>query len=68
MFVFISRDLYGPFVSLWSTGVKLLFQFQIVELPKVVSDLCRAKITWDEVMAKYPRFEQQEATKDKGDE
>lgn len=42
--------------------------FQIEELPKVVSDLCRAKIQWSHVLAKYPRFEQQEATKDKGDE
>jgi len=40
----------------------------IEDLPKVVSDLCRAKTTWDAVIGKYPRFEQQEATKDKGDE
>jgi len=40
----------------------------IDELPKVVSDLCRAKITWNDVLGKYPRFEQQEATKEKGEE
>ncbi|XP_003700775.2 glycine--tRNA ligase [Megachile rotundata] len=32
------------------------------ELPNVVRDLANGKITWAEVEAKYPKFEQQEST------
>ncbi|XP_078050667.1 glycine--tRNA ligase isoform X2 [Augochlora pura] len=32
------------------------------EIPSVVRDLSYGKITWDEVRAKYPKFEQQEST------
>lgn len=32
------------------------------EIPEVLRQLSKGKMTWEGVMAKFPRFEQQEAT------
>lgn len=40
----------------------VLLILQLDELPSVVRDLSYDKITWSEVEAKYPKFEQQEST------
>jgi hypothetical protein len=34
------------------------------ELPKVVSELSFERTAWQQVAEKYPKFEQQDATKD----
>ena len=33
------------------------------DIPAVIKDLSRGRTTWKEVLDKYPRFEQQEASK-----
>ena len=40
-----------------------VYLFQICELPVVVKDLADGRRTWEDVLATYPLFEQQEATK-----
>lgn len=39
-----------------------VYNFQLDELPNIVRDLSNGMITWAEVEAKYPKFEQQEST------
>lgn len=42
--------------------MQILLSFQLDELPDVVKNLANGRITWAEVSAKYPKFEQQEST------
>lgn len=42
--------------------MKLLFYFQLDDVVPVVKSMSNGKLKWAEVEAKYPKFEQQEAT------
>lgn len=55
-----SEHLYVLNTSLRSKIFHFLHAFQIDELPNVVSRLCRGRITWSQVLEKYPKFVQQE--------
>ena len=40
-----------------------LLVLQVEDIPDLVSNLSKSKITWNEVTQKYPKFEQQDSVK-----
>ena len=54
------------FASIWySLFRKVIFLFQLEEIPLIVKDLSVGVRTWEDVLNNYPIFEQQDATKEK---